>query len=65
MSPRNNRDRLKRPESDDSTAAADQASGGTLNFVVPTEFVDLPSGGKFYTEGHPLHKKDSIEIKLK
>jgi hypothetical protein len=29
-----------------------------------TEFVDLPSKGKFYFEGHPLKNKDSIEIKF-
>tara|TARA_R110001583_G_scaffold105974_18_gene254046 strand:- start:2223 stop:3077 length:855 start_codon:yes stop_codon:yes gene_type:complete len=34
-----------------------------FSFVVPTEFVELPSGGKFYPEGHPLHGEDSIEIK--
>jgi hypothetical protein len=31
--------------------------------VVPTEFVDLPSGGRYYPEGHPLHNEDTIEIK--
>jgi len=34
-----------------------------LSFVVPTEFVNLPSKGKFYPPTHPLHKKDVIEIK--
>jgi hypothetical protein len=34
-----------------------------FSFVVPTEFVDLPSGGKFYPEGHPLHNETTIEIK--
>jgi len=38
-------------------------SGVSLSFVVPTEFVDLPSEGKYYTEGHPLHGKDCIELK--
>ena len=37
--------------------------GGGFSFVVPTEFVDLPSQGRFYPEGHPLHNEDSIEIK--
>ena len=35
-----------------------------LNFVTPTEFVILPSGGKHYVEGHPLHNKETIEIKF-
>ena len=37
--------------------------GGDLNFVTPTEFVDLPSGGNYYPEGHPLHNQDTLEIK--
>ena len=35
-----------------------------LDFTCPTEFVDLPSGGRFYPEGHALHKKDSLEIRF-
>lgn len=34
-----------------------------LNFIVPTEIVDLPSRGRFYPQGHPLHGKDSVEIR--
>ena len=40
-----------------------QADTGGFSFVVPTEFVELPSGGKFYPEGHPLHGEESIEIR--
>lgn len=29
----------------------------------PTEFVSLPSGGRFYPEGHPLFQVEEIEIK--
>ena len=39
-----------------------QTSSG-LNFVIPTEFVDLPSRGTFYSEDHPLHQQDTVEIK--
>ena len=35
----------------------------TLQFVTPTEIVDLPSKGLYYLEGHPLHNKDAIEIR--
>ena len=35
-----------------------------LNFVSPTDFVELPSKGLFYKEGHPLHKQEVIEIKF-
>ncbi len=34
-----------------------------FSFIVPTEFVDLPSGGSYYHASHPLHQKDVIEIK--
>ena len=34
-----------------------------MGYTVPTEIVDLPSKGKFYKQGHPLHEKDSIEIR--
>ena len=40
-----------------------QADTGGFSFDVPTEFVELPSGGKFYPEGHPLHGEESIEIR--
>ena len=45
------------------TSPPPQQGGGGFSFVVPTEFVDLPSQGRFYAQGHPLHGKDSIEIK--
>jgi len=35
----------------------------TLDFVVPTDFVDLPSNGVFYPVGHLLHGQQQIEIK--
>ncbi len=34
-----------------------------LNFVAPTEIVDLPSKGIGYPDAHPLNGKDFIEIK--
>jgi len=36
---------------------------GTLSYVTPTEFVELPSGGKYYPPGHPLYKQDTVEIR--
>ncbi len=39
------------------------AGGDPFSFVIPTEFVELPSNGAFYPEGHPLHKQETIEIK--
>jgi len=32
------------------------------NVTFPTELIDLPSGGKFYPEGHPL-KEGKVELK--
>ena len=34
-----------------------------FSFVVPTEFVELPSQGKHYPPGHALHNQLNIEIK--
>ena len=41
-----------------------QQTQGIISFPAPTEFVDLPSGGEYYLEGHPLHGKEKIEIKM-
>jgi len=40
-----------------------QNQDNPFSFVVPTEFVELPSGGRYYSEGHPLHGQETIEIK--
>ena len=52
---------------EDAAAAATAAQPPQpqgLSFVVPTEFVELPSRGVFYPEGHPLHNKEDVEIKF-
>lgn len=54
---RNNEDRFN------PAVPAQQAPVDGLHYVAPTEVVDLPSKGKFYPQGHPLHEKDYIEIK--
>ena len=63
---RNNEKRLGQvlpgPQPGDAPAAHQQ--GTPLAFVVPTEFVELPSRGAFYPYGHPLHGEDTIEIKF-
>ena len=35
-----------------------------FSFAVPTTFVELPSGGVFYPDGHPLHNQETVEIKF-
>jgi hypothetical protein len=55
-----NRDRLGGSQHQDTQPPAQT---GGFSFVVPTEFVELPSQGRFYPESHPLHGQDSIEIR--
>ena len=51
-------------ETNKKTTPTDPILGSSgFSFATPTEHVDLPSGGKYYPEGHPLHGKDSVEIK--
>lgn len=63
MSDRKNEERLPtvptiaQPSSDSSKQSL------SLSFPTPTEFVDLPSEGKYYPTTHPLYGKDSIEIR--
>jgi hypothetical protein len=45
-----------------ATASPTQAES-PFSWSTPTEFVELPSGGMFYGEGHPLHGKSSVEIR--
>lgn len=35
-----------------------------FSFAVPTTFVELPSRGMFYPEGHPLYNQETVEIKF-
>tara|TARA_R100001129_G_scaffold139477_1_gene100741 strand:- start:1865 stop:2731 length:867 start_codon:yes stop_codon:yes gene_type:complete len=48
-----------------TTAATAEATPAptTLSYVAPTEFVELPSRGKFYSADHPLHNKEVIEMR--
>lgn len=58
---RNNQDRLGAVPQGDSPAPTQ--NNPQLQFVVPTEFVELPSEGLLYPEGHPLHGVKEVEIK--
>ncbi|QDP63362.1 MAG: hypothetical protein GOVbin703_109 [Prokaryotic dsDNA virus sp.] len=60
---RNNDERTGAVQQPDSPAPAQAQKGLNLNFVAPTEFVEIPSRGKFYPQGHPLHNKHTVEIK--
>lgn len=56
---------LPKPESSNPPPQVTNPAQGEnpFSFVVPTEFVELPSRGIFYAEGHPLHKEETLEIK--
>ena len=63
-STRNNQKRLRTPEAPELDIPAEtKEAPQALNFSVPTEFVDLPSKGLYYPEGHPLHATETVEIK--
>lgn len=57
---RNNEDRTKTRRA--QAEAVDPAA--VLDFVTPTEFVELPSKGIGYPSGHPLYEKETIEIRF-
>ena len=59
-----NSNRLKAgPEPADSPAPHVAQNEQLLSFTRPTEFVDLPSKGLLYPEGHPLRGVETLEIK--
>tara|TARA_R100001082_G_scaffold86955_2_gene53487 strand:+ start:965 stop:1843 length:879 start_codon:yes stop_codon:yes gene_type:complete len=39
-------------------------SRGVLQFATPTTFVELPTKGRYYPDGHPLHNQETIEIRF-
>jgi len=63
MSARNNETRLGVSNPDADAPVEQSNKSGDFSFTTPTDFVDLPSGGLFYPDGHPLHNQDSIEIR--
>ena len=62
---RNNEDRTgPRSTAADEVPAEIKQMMNPMDFVAPTEFVELPSQGKGYPQGHPLNGQDSIEIRF-
>ena len=61
MTDRDNSDRIG-VQSTTPELKPDQSTPN-LNFINPTEFVDLPSEGKFYPIGHYLRDKKDLELK--
>ena len=61
---RNNEDRFgPRGNSSDEVPQSSDAES-ILQFVAPTEFVELPSKGQGYPEGHPLYGQGEIEREM-
>jgi hypothetical protein len=58
-----NQDRLGGVQQHDTAPPPQTMNDNGFSFVVPTEFVELPSEGKYYPEGHPLCGQTSLEIK--
>ena len=67
---RNNEDRLGAPKPSDDllppvmSQSEEKTKSFEFAYSTPTEFVELPTRGRFYLEGHPLHGKESIEIRF-
>ena len=65
---RNNNKRLAQPEIAPEPPSPPQQvvvqPHTVFPYSPPTELVELPSRGVFYSEDHPLHKKKKIEIKF-
>jgi hypothetical protein len=47
-----------------ATPPVTETTDSPLSFVTPTEFVELPTKGRFYPKNHPLHNKETIEIRF-
>ena len=58
-----NKERLGNVQQRDTGPPPTTSQSEGFSFVLPTEFVELPSGGRYYHEEHPLYDVDEIEIK--
>jgi len=65
MARKRNSERLEAPTPEDTSVAAPVAATthDIFSFVTPTEFVELPSKGRFYEEGSALAGVTEIEIR--
>jgi hypothetical protein len=64
MARKRNSERFAAPTPEDTSATpAAVTTNDIFSFVTPTEFVDLPSKGRFYTGDSPLAGIESIEIR--
>ena len=63
MSTRNNQGKLGLglPETHDSDPSS-TLEESNFSFATPTDFVELPSRGRYYPETHPLYNQEMVEI---
>ena len=62
---RKNQDRLgPRNSGSDEVPESFKQMMNPMDFVAPTDFVELPSKGQGYPAGHPLNGQDTIEIRF-
>ena len=61
--PRNNSRRTGSTSKKETKAVSPAPAASVLDFVTPTDVVDLPSRGRFYDEDHPLHNQETIEVR--
>ena len=59
---RRNSERMGSPMRSNASPAMAKPPEG-FSFVIPTDYVDLPSQGQYYPEGHPLCGKETLEFK--
>jgi len=59
--PRNDESRIG--VQDEGQAPIIENSNSLLNFVIPTEFIELPTKGLFYPPDHPLHNCSEVEMR--
>ena len=61
---RNNQKRTQAPPKTTKASPKEKETPtvSPLSFVTPTEFVALPSGGRYYDTSHPLHNQEEVEI---
>jgi len=64
---RNNQERMNvtgEPPTDNLQPNTDVPPvSNSMQFIVPTEVIMLPSKGLFYQEGHPLYQRETVEIR--
>ena len=65
MSVRSNEERLGIDSStiEQNNSQQPTLEEGSLKFITPTEFVELPSKGHFYPPDHTLHNQEMVEIR--